>query len=56
MARHTPPGFLVETSSRGSCRRVAERRREVGVVIGERHDAVKVVAGESIVEVVEKSS
>ena len=33
-----------------------ERRCEVGVVIGERHDAVEEVTDESTVEVVEKSS
>ena len=43
-------------SSQGSRRHAVERRCEVGVVIGECHDTVEEVAGESIVEVVEKSS
>ena len=55
-ARHTPTGFMVETSSRGSHRCATERRCEVGVVIDERHDAVEEVTDESTVEVVEKSS
>ena len=43
-------------SSQGSRRHAVERRCEVGVVIGECHDTVEEVAGESTVEVVEKSS